>query len=97
MLAAAGVILLTATLTSLNPSATGDATGPSTPVLGRAEGTDFATTMRVRLALDPGTPGANLVTAEVVGYDDDLPVDADGVTLRVSSVTTDGVPPGRST
>jgi copper transport protein len=94
VLAAGGVILLTATLTSLNPSATGDATGPSTPVLGRAEGTDFATTMRVRLALDPGTPGANLVAAEVVGYDDDLMVDADGVTLRVSSVTTEGVPPG---
>ena len=63
-------------------------------MLGRAEGTDFATTLRVRLALDPGTPGANLVTAEVVGYDDDLPVDADGVTLRVGSVTTEGVPPG---
>jgi len=93
VLAAAGVILLTATLTSLDPSAGGgDATGPTTPVLGRAEGTDFATTTRVRLALDPGTPGANLLTAEVVGYEDGLPLDADAVTLRVASVTTDGVP-----
>jgi copper transport protein len=94
VIAAAGVIVLTASLTSFDPSIAAEAAPAGAPVLGRAEGSDFATTTTVRLTLDPGTAGANVFTADVVGYDDGVPLPADAVTLRLASVTVEGLPVG---
>jgi putative copper export protein len=92
VIAAGGVIVLTASLTSFDPSVAARASSPTAPVLGRAEGSDFATTTTVRLTLEPGTAGANVFEADVVSYDDGAPLPADAVTLRLVPVTVDDLP-----
>jgi copper transport protein len=47
-------------------------------------GNDFATTVRVRLAVTPGGAGPNRFAATVVDYDSRQPVPADRVSLRFS-------------
>ena len=84
--AAVGVFALTGTLTSLNPDASrGD---PPPPPARRAitSGADFATTTRVTFTATPGTAGPNTFEARIVGYDDDLPVDADEVSVLMSPI-----------
>ncbi len=94
IVAATGVVLLTATLTGLDPSGGAAAAAPpEVPVIGRAEGTDFATTTRVRLELTPGTAGANAFRAAVLGFDDDQPLPAGTVSLQVTSATFEDLPP----
>jgi putative copper export protein len=82
VIAAGGVIVLTASLTSFDPSVAARASSPTAPVLGRAEGSDFATTTTVRLTLEPGTAGANVFEADVVSYDDGAPLPVAEVTLE---------------
>ena len=60
------------------PSATSQPHSPPALVL---NGQDFATTVRVRLAISPGEPGFNRFTARIVDYDTLQPVVADAVTL----------------
>jgi copper transport protein len=93
LLAAAGVVLLTATLTGLDPSAGAVVEIPRSAIIGHTEGTDFATTTRVRLTLEPGTAGPNTFRAQVVGADDGVPLPADAVSIRATSITVDGLPP----
>ena len=52
------------------------------PVPVIVEGSDFGTSVKVRLAVSPGTAGFDTFTATVTDYDSGAPVPADGVTLR---------------
>jgi uncharacterized membrane protein len=49
-----------------------------------ATGSDFATSVRARLEVDPGLPGPNRFRLRVADYDTGEPVDAQRVTLRFS-------------
>ena len=53
----------------------------ATPTQVVATGHDFATTVRMRLTVTPGTVGLNRFAADVVDYDTGRPVNATGVTL----------------
>ena len=92
VIAAAGVLLLTGTLTGLDPEAVRSEPVSRAPTAVTTEGTDFATTTRVRLTVTPGTPGTNRFDARVLDHDTGTPRPADQVTLRLGSVTTPGVP-----
>lgn len=48
------------------------------------DGSDFATSVRVRLEVTPGYPGVNRFRARIADYDTGRPVAADRVTLRFS-------------
>ncbi|HEX6263575.1 MAG TPA: copper resistance protein CopC [Actinomycetota bacterium] len=48
------------------------------------EGSDFATTVRMRLTATPGTPGPNAFQARISDYDTGEPVEATAVSLRFS-------------
>ncbi len=89
---ALGVLVLTATLTGLDPNANASDHGPAAPPSVTAEGSDFATTTRIRLTATPGDPGANRLEAHVLDYDDGTRLTVDQVTLHVRSVTNPGVP-----
>ena len=89
LLVGATVLLLTASLVNLAPpaevAAATAAPSPSpsgSPVPVVVEGSDFGTSVKVRLAVSPGTAGFDTFTATVTDYDSGAPVTADGVTLR---------------
>jgi copper transport protein len=84
MLIAAGVLGVTAVLTQLPPAATVAETRPPAVLRVVATGSDFATTVRVRLTVSPGTVGPNEFEASVVDYDTGAPVTATGVQLGFS-------------
>jgi copper transport protein len=79
-LAVAAVVLVAAGfLQSLAPpSATGAPKAPKPIVV---SGNDFATTVRARLQISPGTPGFNRFTLDALDYDSLRPVAAQLVTL----------------
>jgi len=54
-------------------------------------GSDFATTVRVRLAVSPGTVGSNRFTVNVLGYDSGRPVAARAVRLEFSLLSNPNV------
>jgi copper transport protein len=83
------ILLLTATLTGLDPPASANAAkgGTATQNAVTVSGSDFATTTRVALTVTPGFPGPNAFRASVTGYDSGTPIAADAVTLRFLSVT----------
>jgi copper transport protein len=59
-------------------------------------GSDFATTVRVRLVVSPGTVGANRFTAYVLGYDSGRPVPARAVRLEFSLLSNPNVTSSRN-
>jgi copper transport protein len=78
------VLVATAVLTSSPPpgSVAAAQTPPPPPASPLAvEGSDFATSVRIRLQVDPGFPGSNEFTAQVADFDTDEPVDAERVVL----------------
>lgn len=79
---ATAVFAMAGVLTGLPPQGTeaAAATTPPQPLV--ATGSDFATTTRVRLEIDPGTVGPNTFVAEITDFDTREPVDARRVTLR---------------
>ncbi len=82
---AACVLALTGILTGLPPKGTeeprnADAQGPLV-----ATGSDFATTTKVRLEIDPGAIGPNEFVAKVTDHDTGAPVDARRVMLEFHS------------
>ena len=88
------VLLATGLLVNLVPPstiATGSAPPPQAPLL--ATGSDFGTTVRARLAVEPGGPGFNRFTAVVTDYDSGAPVEADRVMLRFTLASASGVGP----
>ncbi len=79
-LAVAAVILVAAgSLQSLPPPSATSSPKAAKPVV--ASGNDFATTVRVRLLVSPGTPGFNRFTLHAVDYDTLRPVAAQAVNL----------------
>jgi hypothetical protein len=84
VLLAAGAFGLTGIMAGLVPPATVEAQAPPPPERVVVSGSDFATTMRVRLAAIPGTPGPNRFEVRIRDFDTGEPVDARSVTLRFS-------------
>jgi copper transport protein len=84
--AAVGVFALTGILTSLNPDDARGEPPPPPPRQASASGADFATTTRVSFTATPGTAGPNTFEARIAGYDDDLPVGADEVSVLMSPI-----------
>jgi uncharacterized membrane protein len=74
------VLVATGFLQNLAPATSAVAPKPPPPVV--ATGHDFATTVRIRLAVSPGTAGFNRFAATVVDYDSGKPVLADKVSLH---------------
>jgi copper transport protein len=82
---AACVFAVTGILTGLPPKGSeeprnAEAQGPLV-----ATGSDFATTTKVRLEIDPGAIGANGFVAEVTDYDTGAPIEARRVSLEFNS------------
>jgi copper transport protein len=85
----ATVVLLAAALVNVAPPASIAASG-ATPAPSPSQqpivvsGSDFGTSVRLRLEVSPGLTGFNTFRAIVTDYDTAAPVAADGVTLRFS-------------
>ncbi|MFI5055206.1 MAG: copper resistance CopC/CopD family protein [Actinomycetota bacterium] len=93
LVAIAGILVLTATLTSFAPPAgiaPASAGAPANTVV--ITGSDFATTIDVTLSVTPAQPGPNLFRADVTAYGTDQTVGADAVTIRMRSVTRPELP-----
>jgi copper transport protein len=79
------ILALTGILSELPPAAyVSAAARPAAPQQIVATGSDFATTVRVRLIVAPGTVGQNALTARVTDFDSGAPVDAQSVELQFS-------------
>jgi nitrogen fixation protein FixH len=79
---AAGILGVTAVLTGLPPASSVAATAAPVAIRGVvATGTDFGTTVRVRLSVTPGTAGPNAFRATVTDYDTGRPVPATALSL----------------
>ncbi len=92
--AVVGILLLTATLTSFAPPASGASQQGSPTATNEVtvSGSDFATTIQLTLTVTPGLPGPNLYRAHVVDFGTDQPASADTVTLHLRSVTRPDLP-----
>lgn len=78
----AGLLILTSVLTSFppqEPAAPAEPAGPTNVVV---TGSDFATTMRVRLTITPGTVGPNAFRVDVTDFDSGEPLPLTAVSLR---------------
>jgi len=87
------VLLAAGLLVNLVPPstiATGSAPPPQAPLL---TGSDFGTTVRARLAVEPGGPGFNRFTVVITDYDSGAPVAADRVMLRFTLASASSVGP----
>jgi len=88
-----GVTVLAATGLLANlapPSAAGSTQEPAArPVV--AVGSDFGTSVRVRLLVQPGAPGFNQFTAAAADYDSGAPVAASSIALRFQLASRSGV------
>jgi len=93
LVAIVGVLLLTATLTSLAPPA-GTSSASATPAANAVSlsGSDFATTIDVAVTVMPAEPGPNLFRVAVTAYGTETQAGADAVTLQLRSVTRPEVP-----
>ncbi len=88
------VLLATGLLVNLVPPSTvAIVPGPPPPAPILATGNDFGTTVRVRLAVEPGEAGFNRFTAVISDYDTGSPVAADGVILRFAVASATGIGP----
>lgn len=87
----AAVLALTGLLANLPPpSAAGGAQEPPPQPLA-VSGSDFGTSVRVRLVVDPGGAGFNQFTASLTDYDTGAAISADGVALRFQLASRAGV------
>lgn len=91
---AVGVFALTGVLTSLPPEPP-EPTAPPPPQRLVAEGSDFATTMRLRLTVTPGEPGSNRFALQVLDYDTGEPLAVDRATLRFDTPSRPQIPTSR--
>ena len=79
------VLLLTGLLTGLAPARqAAEAVAAARPLI--VTGNDFATSVRVRLEIAPGAPGANHFTLRATDYDSGRPISAERVTLSFRSI-----------
>jgi copper transport protein len=100
MVVAAAILIATALLQNLAPArAAATAPAPQTtasrPVL--VTGSDFGTSVRVRLSVTPGSAGPNQFVLVVSDYDTGRPVMADAVTLRFALPSRPDVAPSQLT
>lgn len=79
----AGVLAAAAILATLVPPESVPAQAAQ-PAAIAVTGSDFATSVRARLEVDPGLPGPNRFRVRLSDYDSGEPVDADQVQLRFS-------------
>jgi copper transport protein len=87
LMIAAGIFGATGVLTQLPPAtsvAAQQKSSSNVPAQVVATGHDFATSVRARLTVTPGTVGPNRFDASVVDYDTGDPVDATSVSLAFS-------------
>jgi copper transport protein len=90
LVGALGVFGLTGTLTGLQPRPP-VAPPAQPPAHVTLTGNDFATTMKVRLIVSPGTAGPNEFDVDISEFDSDAPLDATAVSLRFEPVGRPGV------
>jgi copper transport protein len=90
LVGALGVFALTGTLTGLPPQPP-PTTSPAPTSHITLSGSDFATTMNVRLVVTPGTAGPNGFEVEVTDFDSGAPLRAENVSLRFEPVGQLGV------
>jgi copper transport protein len=76
----AGAILAAAALVNLSPPASGVAAHRAAAIV--AAGSDYGTTVRLRLEVSPGRTGMNRFVARLSDYDTGARVPAEGVRLR---------------
>jgi hypothetical protein len=88
---ATAVLAATGLLANLAPpsAAGGTQAPPAQPVV--AIGSDFGTSVRLRLIVEPGTAGFNRFTASATDYDTGAPATATGVALRLQLASQSGV------
>jgi copper transport protein len=79
----AGVLAVAAILATLVPPESVPVQAAQ-PAAIEVTGSDFATSVRARLEVDPGLPGPNRFRLRVSDFDTGEPVEADGVQLRFS-------------
>ena len=77
---AVAVLVLTGILSSVAPARALPPAGPEQAVV--VTGSDFGTTVRLRLTATPGTAGSNRFELKVADFDSGAPVRADEVSLR---------------
>jgi hypothetical protein len=82
VVAGTAALLTAAGLVNVSPPAYATVQPPAPQVT--ATGSDFATTVRLRLVVSPGTAGFNYFTLRITDYDSGSVVTADSVTLRFS-------------
>lgn len=92
IVAAVGVLALTATLTSFPPPVSAVASTPAPTDTVTMTGSDFATTVEASVTVTPAQPGANLYRGTLTRYGSDEPYPADEVRLQLQSVTRPNVP-----
>ncbi len=90
---AVAVLSATAFLVDLAPPISVGATAPAAvqPIV--ITGSDFGTSVRLRLVVTPGAAGTNDFAAAVTDYDTKAPVDASDVSLRFEIASGSGVGP----
>jgi nitrogen fixation protein FixH len=82
---AAAILAVTAVLSEIPPSSyVATAAQSQAPQRIVSSGSDFATTVRVKLTVSPGTVGTNTYVARVTDYDTGKPVGANSVELQFS-------------
>jgi putative copper resistance protein D len=94
LVVAVGIFGVTGVLTELPPAKTAGEVKPpaaAKPVV--ATGSDFATTMKAKLVVNPGTIGINEFTVTITDYDTGVPVEADIVSLAFTLVGNPDVAP----
>jgi copper transport protein len=90
---AAGLFGLTGLLTGLPPAVTAAPERVPRPNDVVVTGSDFATTVRTRLVITPGTVGSNRFDLRATDYDTGRPIDAARVTLEFSAVSDANLAP----
>jgi copper transport protein len=89
---AVGVLGLSAFLVNLTPpTSAGAPTAAPPPIV--AVGSDFGTSVKLRLIGSPGFAGENTIDVTVVDFDTEQPVDATAVELRFELVSQPAVEP----
>jgi copper transport protein len=85
------VLAATGLLANLAPpsAAGGTQAPPAQPVV--AVGSDFGTTVKLRLIVEPGTAGFNHFTASATDYDTGAPATTTGVALRFQLASQSGI------
>ena len=88
---ATAVLAATGLLANLAPpsAAGGTQAPPAQPVV--AVGSDFGTSVKLRLIIEPGTAGFNHFTASVTDYDTGAPAPTTGIALRFELASQSGV------